>query len=294
MKTRPPIIAAVDFSSASGQVLAHGAKLAAASGCPLVAVHVIGEGRLRDWAETTGREASGLDRVEELTRRLHELILESCEGVEAEIQVRLGKPQRMLGEIVRELGADLLVIGAHDVSRRRLGSVAAWCARAIPSDVLILRDWQSRFFRKIAAGVDFSKSSAATLDRAISIASAHEASLEIIHVMFPPSRDPWGKVLDQPMDSNVSYETMVRERAGARLDSFLKPYADRLSLIQSSRVFLEAESPAAAIIAHVDALEIDLTVMGSREGSWVADFVLGSNTERLLHDSVSSVLITRE
>ncbi|RPJ34101.1 MAG: hypothetical protein EHM17_07925 [Verrucomicrobiaceae bacterium] len=77
------------------------------------------------------------------------------------------------------------------------------------------------------------------------------------------------------------------------MDEFLKPFAASLAEITSSVLFLEAECPAAAITAHVDVAEIDLTVMGSREGSWVADFVLGSNTERLLHDSASSVLITR-
>jgi nucleotide-binding universal stress UspA family protein len=77
------------------------------------------------------------------------------------------------------------------------------------------------------------------------------------------------------------------------MDDFLKPYAARLDEIGSKVVFLESESPAAAIVAHVDSEEIDLTVIGSQEGSWIADLVLGSNTERLMHDSSSSVLIAR-
>jgi nucleotide-binding universal stress UspA family protein len=77
------------------------------------------------------------------------------------------------------------------------------------------------------------------------------------------------------------------------MEDFLAAFAERLSVIQSSLVFLEAESPAAAITAHVAAELVDLTVTGSREGSWVADFVLGSNTERLLHDSSCSVLVVR-
>ena len=130
------------------------------------------------------------------------------------------------------------------------------------------------------------------MERSIALAAAHEATLEIIHVIFPPTRDPWGQVMDQPMDSDTSYETLVRERARRRMDDFLEPLAGRLSGIRTSVVLLEAESPAAAITAHVDAEQLDLTVTGSREGSWVADFVLGSNTERLLHDSSSSVLIS--
>lgn len=56
---------------------------------------------------------------------------------------------------------------------------------------------------------------------------------------------------------------------------------------------IEGESPAAAITAHVAAEGFDLTVIGSHQGSWLEDLVLGSNAERILHDSASSVLITR-
>ena len=90
------------------------------------------------------------------------------------------------------------------------------------------------------------------------------------------------------MDSDVSYETRIRERAGKRLDEFLKPFASSLARVGSSVLILEGECPAAAITAHVDASGIDLTVIGSREGSWVADFVLGSNAERLMRDSTFS------
>jgi len=293
MKHHSPIIAGVDFSSSSSQVLAHAAKLAAAMECPLVVAHVIGSSTIKEWEDSMGREASTAQRMDEMKERLAELVAENSASRAAAIEVRIGRADKALAEIVRDHGADLLVLGAHDVSKRRLGSVASHCARSAPADVLLLRDWQGRFFRKIAACVDFSPSSAIGLERAIAVAAAHRAALEIIHVIFPPSRDPWGKVMDQPMDSEMSYETRVRERAGRRMDEFLKPFAASLAGITSSVLFLEAECPAAAITAHVDVAEIDLTVMGSREGSWVADFVLGSNTERLLHDSASSVLITR-
>ena len=74
MKTPPPMVAAVDFSSSSDQVLAHGAKLAGAAGCSLIAAHVVNESRLRDWAEATGREAAAPERVEETIRRLDGMV----------------------------------------------------------------------------------------------------------------------------------------------------------------------------------------------------------------------------
>lgn len=293
MKDRPPIIAAVDFSSSSPQVLAHATKLAAAFRRELIAVHVVRESRLMDWEETMGVEASAADRVLELTRHLQGLVADSCGGLAAEVLVRVGRPYQVLRDIVNDEGADLLVLGAHDVSKRRLGAVAAHCARSIPADVLLLRDWQGQQILRIAACVDFSLSSAVGLGRAVEIAKVHQASLEIIHVMFPPSRDPWGRVLEQRRDDEAGYETIVRERVQGRMNAFITPFAGRLGAIESHTLFLEGESPSAAIAAHVDAERIDLTVMGSHAGSWVEDFVLGSNTERLMYDSTSSVLICR-
>lgn len=287
------IVAAVDFSSSSSQVLAHSARLAAAAGAKLTAAHVIPEGGIRDWEKSTGRAAPVASRIEEISIRLRELTAEFCGPVETEVEVRVGNPQRVLSEIVTDRAADLLVLGAHDVSKNRLGSVASRCARLAPADVLLLRDWQSRFFQKVTVGVDFTPESAVSLDRAITIAAAHGASLEIIHVIFPPTRDPWGRVMDQPMDAQTSYEDNVRNLANARLNALIEPFAPRLAGLNHHTLLLEAECPAAAITAHVDVDGIDLTVVGSRDGSWMAEFILGSNTERLLHDSSSSVLIVR-
>ncbi len=293
MKELPPIVAAVDFSSSSSQVLAHAAKLASAAGRRVIALHVIREGQLRDWEDSMGIEATAVDRVLELTRQLEALVEESCNGVSTVVLVRVGRPYQEIRSLVTAEGVDLLVLGAHDVSKRRLGAVAAHCARSIPADVLILRDWQGKQIRKIATCVDFSLSSAVGLSRAIEIAKLHQASLEIIHVMFPPSRDPWGRVLESRRDDEVDYETIVRQRARDRMDAFLAPFAGRLEGIESTTLLMEGASPSAAIAAHVEAEAVDLTVIGSHAGSWVEDFVLGSNAERLMHDSTSSVLIAR-
>jgi universal stress protein E len=125
MKALPSILAGVDFSSSSSQVLGHAAKLAAASGCGLIAAHVIPSGTIKEWENTTGLELCTADRLEEMTSRLQEMVGECCTGVPTSIEVRIGSPHKVLAEIVREQGADLLVLGAHDVSRRRLGSVAS-------------------------------------------------------------------------------------------------------------------------------------------------------------------------
>ncbi len=293
MKGVPPVVAGIDFSASSPMVLCHAAKIAAATGAGVVAAHVIAAGSIREWERAADREAQTDERVTEITERLKAMMAENCSGVPNECDVRVGSPPATLDRILTDHRADLLVLGAHDLTKRRLGTVAAACARSAPTDVLILRDWQGHDFRRIAACVDFSASSSAGLDRAITLAEAHEAALEIIHVIYPPDHDPWGRVMDQPLDAETDYGQRVRERASAAMDEFLQPHAARLAKVIFTVHFIESVSPSAAITAHLEAGDIDLVVTGSHAGSRIEDLVLGSNTERLLHDSNGSVLVAR-
>lgn len=287
------VVAAVDFSAASNQILTHAAKFAGFTGAPLVLAHAVPTGRLKDWEQTMGRSYDMGRELAEVDSRLRQMAASVGGTADARVVVRVGDPFRTLESLLRETGGGLLVLGSHDTARRRLGSVCARCARAAPADVLILRDWQNPGFRRIAVCVDFSKSSAVALERAIAFSVCHHCPLEIIHVFYPPDRDPWGRVIDPPGEGEGTYAGMIRTRVGKRLDDFLLPFRGALSAITWNTHLIEGESPAAAITARVASQECDLTVIGSHEGSWIEDVVLGSNAARILHDSDSSVLITR-
>lgn len=287
------VVAAVDFSAVSRQIVVHAARIAGCVGGGLVVAHVVPQGRLKDWEETMGRSFDMRQGLDETTQRLREMTADIPGADGARIEVRIGKPFHALTAILKESGAGLLVVGAHDVSRRRLGSVCARCARSSPADVLILRDWQGSGFRRIAVCVDFSRSAAAAADQAVTLAACYGCGLEIIHVLYPPDRDPWGKAIDPAATAAADYAGLVRERARKRMDGFLAPFRDRLAGLDWRTLFIEGESPAAAIAAHVAAGKCDLTAIGSHEGSWLEDLVLGSNAVRILEDSVSSVLIAR-
>ena len=72
MKTKP-VVAAVDFSSSSRQVLIHAARIAEFTGAPLIVAHVVSESRLRDWESTMGRSFDIAKGLAETTARLLEL-----------------------------------------------------------------------------------------------------------------------------------------------------------------------------------------------------------------------------
>jgi len=293
MKVNANIVAAVDFSSISPVVLEHAAKIASHRGGAILATHVLDESRLKDWIDTLGEDKSSGHWIEKTKERLSELTAPQSASCDITLDVSLGRPYQKIVELVESTKAGLLVIGAHDQAKRRMGSVATKCIRAVPSDVLVLRDWQGRLFKKVAACVDFSETSARALGQALDFAEAHKASLEIIHVIFPPKNDPWGEAMVHPLDSNVSYESVVRERAQRRMEVFLKPFKDRLEKLDHSTLVLESQCPAMVISAHALSDSIDLIVMGSQGRSWLGSLVLGSTAERLLNDAPSSVLVVR-
>jgi len=293
MKVNSNIVAAVDFSSISPVVLEHAVKIACHRGGTVLATHVLDESRLKDWIDTLGEDTSAENWVENTKVRLTELAAPQSGKCDLTLDVSLGRPYQRIAEWVETTGAGLLVIGAHDQAKRRIGSVAAKSIRAVASDVLVLRDWQGRLFKKIAACVDFSETSARALGQALDFADAHNASLEVIHVIFPPNNDPWGQTMVHPLDSSVSYEAAVRERARRRMEVFLKPFAERLEKLEHISVVLESQCPAMAISAHALAESIDLIVMGTQGRSWLGSLVLGSTAERLLNDAPSSVLVVR-
>jgi universal stress protein E len=287
------IVAAVDFSSISPVILEHAAKMASFHGASVVAAHVLDESRLKDWIDTLGEDKSPEHWLENARERLAELLAAHLAKCAMTAEVTLGRPYEKIAEIVERTGAGLLVIGAHDQAKRRVGSVAAKSLRAVPSDVLLLRDWQGRLFRKVAVCVDFSETSAKALASALDFAEAHGAGLEIMHVIFPPTNDPWGQTMEHPLDSEVSYEVAVRARANRRMEAFLKPYAGRLAKLEHSCILLESQCPAVAISAHVLAGSIDLVALGTQGRSWLGAKVLGSTAARVLNDAPCSVLVVR-
>ena len=105
-------------------VLSHAAKIAAASGARVIAAHVIPTGTIREWERASDREAHTAERVEELTGRLEAMMAEHCPGVAGGTEVRIGKPAEVLARVLTDHRAGLLVIGAHDVTKRRLGCTA--------------------------------------------------------------------------------------------------------------------------------------------------------------------------
>lgn len=288
-----PVIAGIDFSAASPSVLRHARQVATRNGVPVVAVHVLDAGGLAHRAASGGANP-GMDLLlAQAQRKMEDLVAAEADGAEVRIELRSGRPAEEIQTLVAATGASLLVIAANDLTKKRLGSIASNCVRTAPCDVLVIRDWQEDDFARIVVCVDFSPASSRALERAISLASVQGARLDIVHVMYPPSRDIWGEVLDHEVDSPLSYVDECRAKVNRDMQAFLSPHAVGLAGIEHHPVILESISSSMALTHHVQDSGADLVVLGTRGHSRLSSFFIGTNAERLLHDATVSVLAVR-
>lgn len=258
-----------------------------------MAVLVLNSSHLHHWAGHQEEAYPEDELIDQSRKRLGEFIEQEAPGAEVEQLVCVGRPADELSRIVRERDASVLVVAANDMSKDHLGTTASSCLRFVPTDVLVVRNWQSGNFKKIVCCTDCSPSSERVVEKAIEIAQVHGASLEILHVIYPPKNDLWGEVLEDPGDGAETYPDRVRKRSRETLEQTLAPLSAQLDLVDYSTVILESTVASVEMAFHIEDCGADLAVLGTRYHSKLTSIFVGTNAERLLHDARVSVLAVR-
>jgi universal stress protein E len=293
MKTGSPIIAGIDFSDSSALVLRHAIRSAAVSGATVIATHVIPSSRVAEHLSSR-YEAASLAKLQATgLEKLKALVDAEDSAASIQLEVRAGHPVDTINQIIAESSAELLIIAANDLTKKRLGTVASQCIRTAPCDVLVLRDWQGADFSGVLVCTDFSESAHHALVRAAQLCREHGATLEIVHVMYPPSRDFWGEVLENESENSVEYAGKCRIRIEEKMSEFLAPHAAMLAGIHCKTAILESVLVAPALTYQILDEGADLVVLGTRRRSRLGGFFLGTNAERLIQDTPVSVLAVR-
>ncbi len=194
------VLCPVDFSPLSSEVYRHAAALAAESRASLVLLHVV-EPLLVQAAAMTYEP----DYVQhEANAALEQLAAELDSGgltAPPVLRVRVGLPHAEILEAVTAEGAQLIVTGTHGqtgAARLFFGSTVLRVLRHAPAPVLaipakgrsIARVEDGRpvlAVRRVIAAVDFSDSTAHTVNTAAALAARWRASLMLAHVV-PPAR----------------------------------------------------------------------------------------------------------
>ena len=103
------IAAALDFGDTDAEVLSRAASIAAANRCPLLLVHCVESAG----AAAMGGEITDTESQKDLERLRRYTIVLGKHDIQAEAELGFGDPVRVLPEIIRRHGVELLVVGAH-------------------------------------------------------------------------------------------------------------------------------------------------------------------------------------
>jgi nucleotide-binding universal stress UspA family protein len=281
-----PIVVGVDTSEAAAGAAHFASRLAMATGARCQLVHAAAEPGMALAAAQLPfpidemKQALVDDARREVTRALGDRV--SHHEVDS-LLLCFGPPPVVLAEVVREINADLVVLGGkhHSAVGRWLGgSTCHNAVRTLPVPVLITRG-AAELPRHVMAAVDLSAAAPPTLAAAERFAARFGAKLRVLTVLeslpvvtLPPETtvpdfgnyyDLLEEQLRRDVWSRVRYpgaETVVRH--GTTLDTLLREATE---------------------------WKADLLVVGSHGKNWAERVLIGSVTERLLNHLPTSLLV---
>lgn len=183
------LLIATDFSAAADRALARAAQLARQRGARLTVLHVIPQGPL-DLARRFAMQAPEAAEAEArrgARQELEERLARLPELPPHQVELRVGRPGAEIAKAAGELGADLIVLGAHGerfLKEVLLGSTVHKALRLAPCPVLVVKQAAAGPYRRVLLPTDFSAN--ARTAAAIARAFAPEADREFLHVYEAP------------------------------------------------------------------------------------------------------------
>ena len=287
---RGPVVLATSGEGAP-HVAATIAKRAAASwNVPLHVVSVVPIPVAGDWftgiapVPLVALEDGTADRAEEVRKFLSNT---SLPMEPYELTIRYGPTLTEITSLVKEVGAELLVVGAaphlsnHNL---RVGDTAVRLLRAVACPVVSALPPLPAQFERVVAAIDFSPASIRAARTALSLMQ-HGGVLVLLHVRAP-----------QP------YLTAVDFEQSARADAENHEKLIRLRVIfdglAPTGVAVQIESvvgdPEYSILDYAQQSNAQLVSVGTQGSGFFERLFIGSVAESIFHSATCSVLGARE
>jgi nucleotide-binding universal stress UspA family protein len=276
------VLAAVDFSEAARAAFDRALALSRRHDAELTVVHAIPTNTPVSW---DGRERTAL-----ISALRHAA---SAAGVRFEISVQSGDPAGVIVLHAMARRPDLIVLGTGARSgfdRFRLGSVAETVARQATQPVLVVPATAGRSaqptssFKSIVVAVDFSETSKAAVEKALSIAG-EDTRVTLVHVIPGMPRAGASRYRYHLMEPE--YQRQVARDAWRRISQVIPAHATGGSKVHARVV---TGDPSAEIARVATEAEADLILVGMTPRGAVSRLLFGSTTARVIRAARVPVL----
>ena len=213
-----------------------------------------------DLYEDGGVMVQGPDAEEALD--LEGLLAEYSTGdVEVDLVYSKERPWIDLIHRVQRGEGDLVVVARrNEPERDAIGSVALKLMRKCPAPVWVVKPDAPLTQQCVMAATDLSKVGDRAIEYAAFVARSNECALHVVHA--------WQKTLSSQFTSELEgHEAdmdVMQKRAEEAVSKSMEPHVEGLD----TKMHVGCDAPSRAILEGIDALGVDLLVMGtvSREG----------------------------
>lgn len=282
------ILVPTDGSDPATAALEHALDIAADQGATIHLLYVA------DTKEPT-LSRLGTDVVDVLEREGNDIVSDAAEraekrGVSVVTDVVQGDPRTAIVDYAAADEFDLVVMGAHGrrgLGEYVLGSTTDCVVNRSDVPVLTVRAAEDATraypYTGVLVPMDGSDHAMVALERGVSIAERHGATLHLLSVVdeLPEVTDGGPSQLSEQLEENVQ-EILDEARATAKRAG-----------VDDVTTTIAAGTVPREITAYTEAEGIDLVVMGTHGHTGLDRHLLGSFTERVIRTSPVPVLTTR-
>ena len=278
------VLAVTDFSAASANAAWRAALIATEHSAHLHLLHVVSTGK----APVARGSRTPIDtQLEDVRLHLKAVARRLRIELGADVSWRVVRGDPLWESVQASHNANLLVIGSarrNALRQSLMGTAVERLIRMACIPVLVVKRGAERAYRKLLVPVDLAPHAEAAVSAALDFSRG--AEVEVFHAL---------RVLDGiGIPAADAPEAALR---GCRNTAMDKARAALLAIIRAAggtaraRPALEFGHPPGTSLRQEVLMAPELVVIGKRDRSLLADFFLGSVTQRLLAEASSDLLI---
>ncbi len=292
------ILCPTDFSDISRHALEHAIVIGRWYGSRITALHVDTPMIVVGTSDLVSPAASELLPGESNRQRLEEQVRAwlspaTAAGLQTHVIVDEGNPATCILEHARTSSADLIVIGTHGQSgfeRLVLGSVAEKVLRKAACPVMTVPPHAAGAsklpFAHVLCAIDFSDSSIAALQFALSLAQESNARLTLLHVFEWPSDEASARRVLETSEFHRQWETEKRHQLEGLIPADVRDWCAPEPKLAFGKAYQQILNLAASE-------QVDVIVMGVRGRNPIDLMLFGSTTNQVVRHAACPVLTLR-
>lgn len=273
------ILIATDLSARSDRALDRALMLSRERDARLVVLHVVDGGLPQDIIKR--RQAEAAESIA--------AYLEARGGEpKPRVEIMVGTPEREILRCAAEVGADLVVLGAHRVAPEddSFRDSTAWnVLRRSDRPVLLVKDAALKPYRRATVGFDFSPHAEAALRLAFRFRPEEVAVVHAYHVPY--------KGFLYGTDTHSDFREQCQQDLGAAVRAVMPSVRDRLPAAVEPRCLLSHGETLGSLWQECQQMRTDLLVIGTHGRTGLAHAVFGSVAEFMLRNPPCDVVAVR-